>query len=91
MTNRPTEPSTQPDAHPGASDQAPPNPETDSQGLPGPGQDRPAEVESGDVAEDPADPLEDTGVDPPVDDSGGPAPDPTRIAETQAAEEPAGE
>lgn len=84
------EPSSEPHADPVDSELVPPNPETDSGGLPEPEQDQPAEVESGDVARDPADPAEDPGVDPPVEDDGEPVPDPTRIAETETAEEPAG-
>jgi hypothetical protein len=91
MTQRPAEASGAHGADPVASDQVPPNPETDSDGLPEPEQNRPAEVESGDVAQDPVDPSEDPGVDPPVDDSGEPAKNPTQIAETEAAEEPAGQ
>ena len=55
-----------------------------------PDPDQPADVEAGDVAENPANPDEDPGIDPPAD-TGDLVPDPTRIAETEAAEEPAGE
>jgi hypothetical protein len=50
VTNRPTEPA----SSPGASEGVPANPETDSQGQPQPEQAQPAEVETGDVAMDPA-------------------------------------
>jgi len=90
VTNRPAKPSSEPSPE-SAADQVAPNPETDTAGLPEPEQDQPAEVESGDVAQDPADPLEDPGVDPPVEDDGEPVHDPTQVAETEAAEEPAGE
>lgn len=90
MTNRPVEPANDPSVDPVASEQVPPNPETDSEGRPEPELEQPAEVESGDVAQDPVDPAEEPGVDPPVEDSGEPVRDPTQVAETEEAEEPAG-
>ena len=90
MTNRPVEPSSEPTPE-YAADQVAPNPETDRAGRPEAEQDQPAEVETGDVAQDPGDPPQDPGVDPPVEDDGEPVPDPTQVAETEAAEEPAGE
>lgn len=86
MTNRPVEPSPEPGADP-ASGQVSPNPETDTQGRPEPDQDQPAEVESGDVADDPVDPAEDPGVDPPLEDSGQAVRDSSRLARTDAGEE----
>lgn len=70
-------------------DEAPPNPETDTVGQPQPDRDQPAEVEPVDVAEDPSDPGEDPGVDPPKE-TDELLQDPTRVAETEDAEEPAG-
>jgi hypothetical protein len=84
VTSRPTEPAGEP------AGEVPANPETDAQGQPAPDQDQPAEVETGDVAQDPATPPEDPGVDPPVEDNGEPVHDPTQVAETEANEEPAG-
>ena len=65
------------------------DPEVVPSGDPSAGQ--PADVEPGDVAENPTDPDEDPGVDLPGGDSDEPVTDPTQVAETEAAEEPAGQ